>query len=602
MGCKDCGDNHSNDDVTILPSGSNTPDAKPACVHTETTETTETTKCTIKHPNKICSTIKDECHDCAPAPIPFARIKLLNAIAMPDCNQDVEAVFEEDITNLMVGLSLYAVDPTQRQIRLKIVGLTPDHKLTLRNICSSCCNSTKPVGETILAGTYFSWGIPDCCSPANSSDSSDCLIGTFFFPNSGATAAANVANSNNFVLGGLYSLGGFIWKVTARVTSTQILLENPAPGNGSTAGGFIEGGCDGQCIYPITPISEASECDDSAVDAVSLIGCTTTGKKKLTGSRPCGLVQFDLAGNTFSVVDLLGGSSVTGPHYIQWDKDNPCNSKLISAPDLAGANCSTITEPLFLTPANASNQYEITVANTAIFTVSAPNNIVTLSGRQFTVTAIVNAGAPGKIRLQPRFTVVASETIPPDSQICIVEGCQPFQSSQWPFGCSIDSFGERVFCATDGLRTSPAKSSNIGAIALSYTPDIGGIEALGTYNNNQTSIVVSNPSPCHSAVMTGLVQYTNLLLLDDDGTWICETVIGEDVAPNIVYDTFQLASHNGQRRVSAKMVCAIYTTLAPGQSKTFNILPRLRTTNASPNNNLLWENAIGVASWHVTNT
>jgi hypothetical protein len=521
---------------------------------------------------------------------------------MPACEQEVEAIFEEDIANLMVGLTLYAVDATQKTIRLKITKLTPNNKVTLKNICSSCCASSKPVGETIIAETYFAWGLPDCCSPSNSSDSSDCLIGTFFFPNSGATAAANVANSNNFVMGGLYSLGGFIWKVSARVTSTQILLENPAPGNGSTTGGFIEGGCDGECVYPITPISEASECDDAAVSAVTLIGCTTAGKKKLTGTAACGLVQFDKAAGTFSVADLLGGSTVTGPHYIQWDKDNPCNSKLVSAPDLLGAACSTITEPLFLTPANASNEYEITVANTSAFTVSAPNNIVTLSSRQFTVTAIVSSGTPGKIRLMPRFTVTVSETILADSQICVVEGCQPFPSTQWPFGCALDSNGERVFCASDGLRTSPAKSSSIGVQFFTFPADIGGIEAVGTYPQANTAVAISNPSSCHNAVVYGQIEYTNEFILDDDGNWVCETLYDLDVAAATLRDSFNIQSQNGQRRIDVRMVTSFAFGLTAGQTRTLNIVPRFRCTNSSANNNLIWGDCSGLVTWHVTNT
>lgn len=595
MSCNTC-NNNSSEDNSPLPSGSSSPDAVPTAA-----PVTQTT-CTTKTVNTVCSTIKDECHDCAPSLNPFARIKLKNAFAMPACEQEVEAIFEEDIANLMVGLTLYAVDATQKTIRLKITKLTPNNKVTLKNICSSCCASSKPVGETIIAETYFAWGLPDCCSPSNSSDSSDCLIGTFFFPNSGATAAANVANSNNFVMGGLYSLGGFIWKVSARVTSTQILLENPAPGNGSTTGGFIEGGCDGECVYPITPISEASECDDAAVSAVTLIGCTTAGKKKLTGTAACGLVQFDKAAGTFSVADLLGGSTVTGPHYIQWDKDNPCNSKLVSAPDLLGAACSTITEPLFLTPANASNEYEITVANTSAFTVSAPNNIVTLSSRQFTVTAIVSSGTPGKIRLMPRFTVTVSETILADSQICVVEGCQPFPSTQWPFGCALDSNGERVFCASDGLRTSPAKSSSIGVQFFTFPADIGGIEAVGTYPQANTAVAISNPSSCHNAVVYGQIEYTNEFILDDDGNWVCETLYDLDVAAATLRDSFNIQSQNGQRRIDVRMVTSFAFGLTAGQTRTLNIVPRFRCTNSSANNNLIWGDCSGLVTWHVTNT
>jgi hypothetical protein len=596
MSCKTCTSSNG-EESDILPVADNTSQAA------ATLSTPETpAECPSTAVSKICTTIKDQCGCCETEIIPLAKIKSTSAFAMPACNNELEGMFEEDITNLMVGLQLYALDSTGQTIRLRIAAINPDHKLTLRNTCSSCCGSTKPIGEAIPAGTYFSWGLPDCCSSSGSSSStSDCLIGTFYFPNSGATAAAQVANSNNFVLGGLYSLGGFIWKVAARVTSTQILLENPAPGNGSSPGGFIEGGCDGECIYPITPISEASVCDDSAVSAVALIGCTTSGQRKLTGTDNCGLVKFDLSTGNFSVDHLFGGSTVTGPHYIEWDAANPCNSRLVSAPDLSGSNCTTLTEPLFLTPANVSNQYEVTVGTTGYFSTTPPSNVVSISGRQFTITAIVTAGAPGKIRLQPRFTVTASETIPDTTQVCQVDGCQAFDAAAWSFGCAITDHGERVFCATDGLRTAPAKSSNIGAVALNSIA-VPNIRNLGDYNNALTSVTISNPSACHNAVMHGLVQFTAQFILDDDGAWVAEVLVGDNAPATVLFDSFLLASHNGQRRVSAKIVAAIYTNLSPGQSKTFNIQPRVRTTNASANNNCTWEFLTGVVSWHVTNT
>jgi hypothetical protein len=594
-GCKTCTPSNG-EDIEILPSGDNTPEAAATLVTTPT-------ECPPSSISKICTTIKDQCGCCEQEMIPLAKIKSTSAFAMPACNNELEVMFEEDISNLMVGLQLYALDSTGQTIRLKITSINPDHKLTLRNICSSCCSSSKPVGEAIPAGTYFSWGLPECCSSSgSSSSSSDCLIGTFYFPNSGATAAAQVANSNNFVLGGLYSMGGFIWKVSARVTSTQILLENPAPGNGSSPGGFIEGGCDGECIYPITPISEASVCDDAAVTEVALIGCTTSGQRKLTGSDNCGLVKFDSSTGNFSVDHLFGGSSITGPHYIQWDKDNPCNSRLVSAPDLAGSNCSTITEPLFLTPANTSNQYEVTVATTGYFSTTPPSNVVEISGRQFTVTAIVTAGTPGKIRLQPRFTVTASETIAADTNVCQVEGCQAFDASAWPFGCAITDHGERVFCANDGLRTAPAKSSAIGRDFLNYSAVVTGIENVGTYARPMQNIAFVNPSTCHSAVVFGVVEYINDAVLGDDGAWEFQTLFDINSAPVTLQDSIRANSQNGTRRVNVRNSTTFIFSLTPGQTSLMSLVPRLVCTNASADNTLEWLSSIGKVTYHITNT
>lgn len=590
--CNTCGGSDS-DSVEILPESTNTPPAELALA-------VPCPAVAVVVKKVSCSTIKDECHDCAPNPIPFARIQLTNAFSLPACNQEVEAVFKENISNLMIGLTVYAVDANQKTTRLRITKITPDNKLTLKNMCSSCCGSTKPVGETIIAETYFAWGLPDCCAASSSIDADACLVGTFFFPASGVASPANVPNSNIFILGGLYSLGGFIWKVTARVTTTQILLQNPAPGNGSSLGGSIEGGTDGVCVYPITPISSASECDDSPVDAVTLIGCTSAGKKKLTSDKPCGYVRYDKVAGSFSAVDLLGGSTITGPHYIAWDKDNPCDSKLVSAPQLVGTQCTTITAPIFLTPTNVSQEYEVSVQTTTPLTVTAPNNIVTIFGRQYTVLAIIAPGTPGIIRVKPRFAVTVSETVLETSKMCVVEGCQPFPKADYLLPGSLETLGMKVFCSDDGLRTSPMARSFVGVTGINFTADIGGIEVVGTYDRPDTLVTLTNPSTVYPANISGQIIYTNKLRLDSDGEWVCDTMTAIDAAALTASDSFEISSQNGLKDISVRMVVSFIETLAPGQTKILHVVPRLRNTNSSVNTNLVWLDCNGKVTAHFT--
>lgn len=594
--CNTCGG--STETEEMLPVATNTPAL-------DTIVPTTVTTCTTKKVATVCSTIRDECHDCAPDPLPFAKIKLTNAFALPACDHEVEAVFDEDISNLMEGLTLYAVDAAQKTIRLRITKITPDNKLTLKNVCSSCCGSSKPVGETIIADTYFSWGLPDCCAAASGVDADACLVGTFFFPASGATAPANVPNSNIFVLGSLYSMGGFIWKVTARVTTTQILLQNPAPGNGSSVGGYIEGGTDGVCVFPITPISEASECDDSAVDAVSLIGCTASGKKKLTSEKHCSYVRFDHVTGSFSSVDLLGGSTISGPHYVEWDKDNPCLSRLVSAPQLVGTQCGTLKGDLFLTTANVSQEYEIDVSTTVPLYTVAPNNIITLSARQFTVLAIItpsSLGVDGKIRIKPRFTVGGSETIPETTQYCVVEGCQPFPKTDYLLAADLEDNGQPVYCADDGLRVAPPPKSFAGLVGISFPADVGGIEVVGNYDRANVAVTLTNPSNAHSCWVTGQIEVINTLTLNDDGIWFQDILTGVDVAANVLSLSKRIVSQNGQRVLSDSLNLSFIESLAPGQTKTLNIILRIRTTNASADTDLVWSDADGRVAVHMTTT
>lgn len=604
--CKPCNSGNSidTDGGDILPVGASVPDVQPTSPTHNHEHHKHHHKCNCPEPQVkhiSCSTIKDECHSCAEDPIPFARIETVTSFAMPSCDQTTEVSFKEDVSFLMKGLTLFGVDATQKTIRLKIAEIVPKTKLVLRNPCSSCCGSTKPVGETVIAGTLFAWGLPDCCAPSANVNGEDCLSGTFFFPAPGQASAANVQNANNFVLGGLYSMGGFIWKVTARVTSTQILLENPLPGNGSTVGGYLEGGCDGECLYPITPISEASECDDAGVSSVTLIGCTPSGKKKLVGPARCGFVQQNADGATVSLREFLGGSAITGPHYIQWDAANPCNSKLVSSPDLAGATCATITCALFLTPANVNQEYEVEVSSTQPFTSTAPNNVITLGGRQFTVLAIITAGIPGKIRVKPRFEVTVSETIPTNSQACVVLGCQPFPSTDYPYPCALDTYGERVFCAIDGLRTAPRSTSGLASLPIADETVIGGIKPVSTHDRAIISIAVANPSPCHPAVAQGHIEITQRSIFDDTGVWFYDILWDEDATPTSLRTSLRVQSQSGRRIIETPMFSTIQLFLNPGQTKTVNVLLRLRTTNASSDTDpLSWEFSKGLIAMHMT--
>jgi len=255
---------------------------------------------------------------------------------------------------------------------------------------------------------------------------------------------------------------------------------------------------------------------------------------------------------------------------------------------------------LFLTPDNTSNSYEVTVSRTDVLTSSEPNNIITLAGREFTITAIIIAGTPGKIRLTPRFVVNTSETILADSQWCVVEGCQPFALTAWPFPCPIDVAGQPVYCAADGLRTVPKMPSAFGGITFAQNSDIGGIETLGTYSRTQISHVINNPSSCYTSVVHGTIEYVDSYTLDDDGSWDQQLLYNENIVPTTVRRSIRVASQNGERRIDSQIVVGFYVAIPPGGSTSLNILPRLVCVNASANTNLAWTSTTGEITYIVS--
>lgn len=548
---------------------------------TTTTPIVACTRSTTLVRDRLCSDIVDECH-CGPViPQPLAKMCTTLAFAMPACGLEVDVVFDKNIDGLLPGLELYAIDATQKTIRLVIAKLTPSNQASLRNPCSSCCVSTKPIGEVIPLGTCFTWGIPACCNTgASSSSSDDCLVGTFFFPAAGATSPAKVKNAFNFAVGGIYSLAGFLWKIAARVTVDQILLQNPIPGNGSIVGGSVEGGCTGECIYPITAVADVDECNDSAVLAVALSGCTSTGKKKLTGTDDCGLVTFNKTTGEFTVKPLLGGSVNTGPHYIEFNPANPCQSKLVFSPDLSGASCSTTNCAIYLSPLNSSNVYEVEVGDATKFSANAPNNIVTISNRQFAVTAIIVPGAPGKLRIQPRFLVTNSETISAQSKICVVAGCQPFPASDWPFGTTPEISGSKVYCSADGLRGLPDITSRASSIDFSNGGDLN-ISAIGNHAEPEITFTLANPYGARAAHVSGSIAIVYQLRLAVDGEWRLETLFNVDAVPTVAQPSMRPLSLDATFDV--QVVTLFTVELLPAQIRIVRVIPQVRTVNASAN-------------------
>lgn len=569
--CNSCNDNVS--DASELP----LPVAGSEVAVVETTTAVVPCTTTTQVVNRVCTEIVDSCGCLPPEAAPWAKISNTHAFAMPGCNQEVEVLFDKKVEGLVPGLELYGLDSLQKTIRLRIKTVTPDYKLVLVNPCNACCNSTKPIGESIPAGLAFTWGIPQCCSSTAQSNANDCLVGTFFYPAVGASSPANVQNSFNFAIGGIYSLAGFLWKVAARVTATQILLQNLAPGNGSIVGGFVDGGDGSNCIYPITPVSDTDSCNDAAVSAVAILGCTPSGIKKLSGSN-CGLPVFNSATGEFSVQPLMGGSIISGPHYIQYDAVNPCNSVLVHSPDLAGAQCTTITGDLFLVVGVGT--YEIEVASTSGMTTTAPGNIVTLDGRQFNVTAIIVPGAPGKIRITPRFVVSASETISEGSQLCIVSGCQPFPSSEWPFDGNLEDHGTKIFCSSTGLKGAADHNSTVVSTDFTDGDDIN-IAAAGNYPQGVQVVNLANPSATRLAHVTGVLAVNYQLTLDTDGEWAVETLFDIDAVPTAA--PLILRATPLGARFDVQLVTNFAMVLNPLQSRSIQFNPRVRTITLSAN-------------------
>lgn len=580
--CTTCSGSGETSDNLPLPTSSSEPCAEAPVV---------TPPCPCPAPvTSLCTTIKDQCSCLPPDPQPFAKLVNDIAFAIPACQATVEVTFEQDVSNLIPGLEIFAIDLNLKTIRLSIVEVVPFNKLVLTNKCSACCGGSKPVGEAVSKGTLFTWTVPQCCTDSSGPTGIDCLVGTFFFPAVGATSPANVPNAFTFAIGGIYSMGGFLWKVTARVTDKQILLENVAPGNGSTVGGFIDGGNDGVCRYPITPISDVDECADVAATSVSLVGCTAGGRKKLTGTAKCGVPVFDPVTGQFTVQPILQGSALAGPHYVAWDPVNPCNSKLVYAPDLAGAACATTLCAIYLSPANPSGAYEVEVSDTAPFGINPPNSQITIAGKVFTVTAIVVAGQPGKIQFTPVNPITVSETVPLGTKICTAEGCQPFPRSAYPFPPArpIELDGQLVYCANDGLRTNPGFPSYTQNFDFLDTGDIA-INSEEVHDGTIHSFSVTNPSLARSANAIGTCSVVYRTTLIDTGDWRLETKLNPGVTPPVsVYPSIKPMRPVDLQNYDTTVVTPFALTLLPGETVIVYIRPTIRTITTPPDGGTVW--------------
>lgn len=571
-GCNSCGDD-SEEGVS--------PEAYPITTSPMpmAPRSSELTTCIISSALTTYPTKKvvSQCSSCDTPDQPIACIELKTSTAMPACNAETILEFSLDVSKLAVGINLWAVGVGF----LRIISIPSVNQLRVKNLCEA--QNLSP-GSIIPARTCFAWGIPYAAVLATTTNNTGPFLDSpgFIVPAVNACSVAKVKNPAGLATGQSVSLAGYNYRVGAQIDSLTYSLCND--NNGAVPNSIIQAdaNCDGQLDWPLVILSEADVCTAATVTSAVVVGCTTSGLRKIAGSSRCDTLRWNPTIAQWSA-ERLFTSPNSGAHYIDF---NPlsCEWSLVYAPDLLGSACTTLVDGLNLDPLNTTNVYSVPVASTTGLSIG---RIVRIAGLDFDLVAIILAGTPGTIRLTPRFVVTTVQTIPSASTICIVdEQCPAFASSTYPANIGAVTLGQPVYCAGDGLRTLPSQKSNIGANGFSLPAPIN-INPLGIHDSAIYSVVIANPSPVLPAHVHLNIQGLSDLTINDDGRWRYELLIGNNVPPTQIVKSARINMPPGttsQWPTSFQLNYNEVFGLLPGETRTFNFRFRVDTNNASVQN------------------
>lgn len=572
-GCGTCGSN-SDDDEGVVPEAYSVSTA-PMPVPAQGREVA----CSIKPIVSACATkpVVNQCSCCPTPDQPIGGVKLMNTVPMPACQMEADLEFDADISKLPAGLNLWATGVGF----LRISSILGPNKIRAKNLCEG--NILSP-GESIIAGTQFSWGIP--YAPVQGSGSSN-NVGPFLdepgfiVPVIGSCNAARVKNPAGLATGQVVSLAGYNYRISAQIDAFTFAFCND--NNGAVANSAVEadGNGDGTLDWPIVVQDQAEVCTGSSVGSGVLIACTNSGQKKLVGTSRADVPRWNPSIAQWAA-EALFASQNTGPHYVSFNATTK-EWTLVYAPDLLGGDCTKLKDGINLDPDNTSNLYSPDVESTAGM---APGAVLKIGGLDFDLVTVLTAGTPGKVRLRPRFSVTSVQTIAAGTSVCIsISQCPPFAGSSYPSGIGAIVNGSPVFCSADGLRTFPPMRSTVGAAPLDLPSPVN-INAAGDYDSANLAIVITNPSsilPAHVHLnFSSRAEYT----LNSDGSWRHEILRGDGVPATTAVKSLRHRMPGGltaadQWVTGSQIVYNEVFGLTAGETKTINFKVRIKTVNAS---------------------
>lgn len=302
-----------------------------------------------------------------------------NAFCMPSCGARVSVTFD-GVSDIAIGAWMWSFGIGY----LEVTSFNANScEIQLTNPCPTECGTQVPAGTPIPACSLFVV-TPPVCTSGGGTGTQPCLASGFVAPIDGACVQIAVTNVNGLSVNKNVSINTGIYRISAIDSAVLITICND--GEGLTPGTVVDPGTN--CAVPIILI-DSNPCLNSQILSGEVLACLDGTQHPLVGTEIGQILVY--AGNGDSVFRTLG---------------------------IPVLNCSPLTVCLTLDPdLPPDTTYLVIVADTSGFAV---NDVVTIGGTVFTVTAIIDGT---HMRLLPEETVTVIQIFPAGANVCSADCC-----------------------------------------------------------------------------------------------------------------------------------------------------------------------------------
>lgn len=302
-----------------------------------------------------------------------------NAFCMPSCGARVSVTFD-GVSDVAIGAWMWSFGIGY----LEVVSFNANScEIQLTNPCQTDCGTQVPAGTPIPACSLFVV-TPPVCSGGGSGGVQPCLDSGFVAPVSGSCVQIAVTNVNGLSVNKNVSINTGIYRISAINSAVVITICND--GEGLTPGTVVDPGTN--CAVPIILVDN-NPCLNAEVLCGAMLGCNAGVTSPVVGTEIGQILVY--AGNGNSCFRTLG---------------------------IPVLNCTPLTVCLTLDPdLPDGTTYLVQVEDTSAFAV---NDVVTIGGTEFTVTAIISST---QMRLLPLVEPSTVQTFPAGANVCSADCC-----------------------------------------------------------------------------------------------------------------------------------------------------------------------------------
>ena len=324
---------------------------------------------------------------------------------MPACG-DTAIILVDDADGLFAGMSLYSLETGHIDINRVIDSRT----IEIKNPCSD--DTIAAPGKPILKGTKFiptapgAYGLSTGNTCADQNTRPYLATPGLIIPDINATADAKVTTVAGLSNNDTVSINGYQYKIVSILNAYTIRILNDGDGDVPGTALDADSDCDGCMTYPIIKIEGENICSKTTVQQGLPVVCVNGEQYPLKGTKSNQILMYNEAAGVFQL-------------------------KII--PELRA--CAVLASCLQLDPLNTTGYIvSITGDDLSFVSSTAPDNIISVDGRDFIVDEIIDSNASvGStitsmvLRIKLITPVTATINISTGSSVCEAECCTKLQ-------------------------------------------------------------------------------------------------------------------------------------------------------------------------------